>query len=250
MHLYECGSISAQDNHQKGGTRVDPVPAAEAVERLVHDYGKLVFHLIYGLTADWQESEDLTQETFLQALRAIDAARASSGAHFHAKAWLLRIALNTVRMHRRRRNRFRFVPFSQLETEQAGLEVISEAAAPVQEAWYGTQEGGDPAALIAERDAVQRSLARLPESWRIPLLLAVVGGFSSAEIARLLHLREVAVRQRLARARKQFRHLYAAESGEAVIEMIPALKERRVSPGMAASRLTTRPQRTSMATGA
>ncbi len=230
---------------------MDPLPAAEAVECLVHDYGKLVFHLIYGLTADWQESEDLTQETFLQALRAIDAARASSGAHFQAKAWLLRIALNTVRMYRRRRNRFRFVPFSQLESEHASLEVISEAAAPVQPAGYGTREGGDPATLIAERDAVQRSLARLPDSWRIPLLLSIVGGFSSAEIARLLQLKEVAVRQRLARARKQFRHLYAGESGEMLIERLSAASSsRRRSSGLVASRLTTRPQRALVAAGA
>ncbi len=238
------------DSHPKGGARVDSLPAAEAVERLVHEYGKLVFHFIYSLTADWEESQDLTQDTFVQALRAIDAARKSSGAHFQAKPWLLRIALNTVRMYHRRRKRFRFVPFSQLETEHAGLEVINEAAAPVQPAGYGTREGGDPATLIAERDAVQRSLAWLPDIWRIPLLLAVVGDFSSAEIARLLHLKEVAVRQRLARARKQFRHLYAVESGEAGIGTILAHKERRVFPGLAASRLTTRPQRVLMATGA
>ncbi len=65
---------------------MDSEPAAQAVECLVHEYGKLVFHFIYGLTADWEESQDLTQDTFVQALRAIDAARESSGAHFHRKA--------------------------------------------------------------------------------------------------------------------------------------------------------------------
>ncbi len=244
MHLYEYGSISCADIFPKGGTRVDSLPAAQAVECLVREYGKLVFHFIYGLIADWEESQDLTQDTFVQALRAIDAARESSGAHFQAKAWLLRIALNMVRMHHRRRKRFRFVPFSQLETEHAGLEVISEAAAPVQPAGYGTPEGGDPATLVAERDAVQRSLARLPDIWRVPLLLSIVGGFSSAEIASLLHLKEVAVRQRLARARKQFRHLYAGESGAVLSEMISAPSSRRQSPGLVASRSSTRSQRT------
>ena len=82
-----------------------------------------------------------------------------------------------VRMHHRRRKRFRFVPFSQLETEHVGFEVKSLAAAPVQPAGYGTPEGGDPATLVAERDAVGRSLARLPDIWRVPLLLSIVGGF-------------------------------------------------------------------------
>jgi RNA polymerase sigma-70 factor (ECF subfamily) len=250
MHLYECGSISCADIILKGGARVDSLPAAEAVEHLVHKYGKLVFHFIYGLTADWEESQDLTQDTFVQALRAIDAARKSSGDHFQAKPWLMRIALNTVRMHHRRCKRFRFVPFSQLETEHAGLEIISEAAAPVQPTGYGTREGGDPATLVAERDAVQRSLARLPDIWRVPLLLSVVGGFSSAEIARLLHLKEVAVRQRLARARKQFRYLYAGQSGDMLAKMISASPSRRRSSGLVASKPSTRPPQTLVASEA
>src|SRR5579884_3200576 len=88
--------------------------AAQAVEALIHEYGKLVFHTIYGLTNDWEESQDLAQDTFQQALRGIEAARAASGTRFNAKAWLLRIALNSVRMQRRRQRIMRFVPFSRL----------------------------------------------------------------------------------------------------------------------------------------
>ena len=95
--------------------RVETLPAAQAVEALVHEYSKLVFHTIYGLTGDWEESQDLTQDTFHNALKAIDAARAESGTNFHAKAWLLRIALNTVRMQRRRRSILRFIPFSHMQ---------------------------------------------------------------------------------------------------------------------------------------
>src|SRR6266496_4394214 len=93
---------------------VDRMPATQAVEALSHEYGKLVFHTIYGLIGDWEESQDLTQDTFHQALRSIDAARAASGERFHARAWLLSIALNTVRMQQRRRNIFRFIPFSRM----------------------------------------------------------------------------------------------------------------------------------------
>jgi len=96
----------------------DTLPAAQAVEALIHDYGRLVFRVIYGLTGDYQESQDLTQDTFLQALRAIEVARQASGAYFHAKAWLLQIAVNMVRMQRRRRNLVRFVPFSSLREER------------------------------------------------------------------------------------------------------------------------------------
>src|SRR6266566_5850991 len=164
----------------------DTMPAAQAVEALIADYGKLVFHVIYGLTGDWQESQDLTQDTFVQALRALDAARAASGTHFHAKAWLLRIAANTVRMSHRRRSVVRFVPFSALrEEEQAETNTEGEArrAAPVQPAGYGMGAAGrDPADIVAEWDAVRRTMAQLPEALRLCLLLSVVGGLSSQEI--------------------------------------------------------------------
>lgn len=198
---------------------MDTLPAAEAVEQLMYKYGKLVFHVIFGLVGDWYESEDLTQDTFFQALRAIDAAQAASGVHFQPKAWLMRIAVNTVKMHRRRCRLVQFVPFSELATEEVGPDVINEAAAPVQPGEYGIMEGGgDPATLLAERDAVGRTLAGLPDPLRVPLLLSVVGGFSSAEIAHILCLGEAAIRQRLSRARRQFRRLYAIESGDILVD--------------------------------
>lgn len=209
------------------------MPAHQAVEALIADYYKLVFHTIYGLTGNWEESQDLTQDTFLQALKGIDAARATSGIHFQAKAWLLRIALNTVRMQRRRQVLFRFIPFSHLqarkrqdtletvETRDDSSEAIHEQAAPLQPVGYGAHAANDPAELIAEQEVVQRSLAKLPETMRVCLLLSIVGDLSSAEIAALLDLKEPAVRQRLARARKQFQQVYTYESGEQLPDTMP-----------------------------
>lgn len=196
---------------------MDTRSAAQALEALIHEYGKLVFHTIYAMTGDWEESQDLTQDTFQQALKGLDSARAASGASFHAKAWLLRIALNTVRMQRRRSNLFRFIPFSRVhegreqETERRSL---NEQALPVQPGGYGASTQDDPAELIAEQDAVQRTLAKLPETMRVCLLLSIVGGLSSAEIADALMMKEAAVRQRLVRARKQFQQIYAYECDE------------------------------------
>src|SRR5574340_809898 len=137
------------------------MPAAQAVESLIHEYGKLVFQTIYGLTGDWEESQDLTQDTFHQALKSIDAARAKSGDGFHAKAWLLQIALNTVRMQQRRRSIFRFVPFSRLQKEvsstsvvasqQSIIDILNEQAAPVQPTGYGITDDVDPESFVAEQ---------------------------------------------------------------------------------------------------
>ena len=204
---------------------MDTLPAAQAVEALIHEYGRLVFHTIYSLTGDWEESQDLTQDTFHQALKAIDAARAKSGPRFHARAWLLRIALNTVLMQRRRQRLFRFVPFSRLtkreQSDESGayaeaLDDLRERAAAVQPAGYGVVESGDLEERVAEQDAVRRTLARLSEPLRLCLVLSVIGQFSSSEIAAMLKVEEAAVRQRVARARKQFQQLYRLESGEEI----------------------------------
>jgi RNA polymerase sigma-70 factor, ECF subfamily len=199
---------------------VELLPAAQAVEALIHEYSKLVFHTIYGLTGDWEESQDLTQDTFLQALKAIDAARAKSGEHFHAKAWLLRIAVNTVLMQRRKRSLFRFIPFSHMQKQDSTLELLNERAAAIQPMGYGIRESADPETVVAEQDAVRRTLARLSEPLRLCLVLSIIGQFSSSEIASLLDIAEAAVRQRLARARKQFQQLYQLESGEEICDQV------------------------------
>jgi RNA polymerase sigma-70 factor (ECF subfamily) len=208
---------------------VDTLSAAQAVEALIHQYSKLVFHTIYGLTGDWEESQDLTQDTFHQALKSIDAARAKSGPQFHAKAWLLRIALNTVLMQRRRRGLYRFIPLSRMQRQEQAddrsesyastLEILHERAAAVQPEGYGVTESADLETLVAEQDAVRRTLARLSEPLRVCLVLSIIGQFSSSEIASMLHLEEAAVRQRLARARKQFQQLYQLENGEEVFDL-------------------------------
>src|SRR5260370_5030129 len=199
---------------------IDTQPAAQAVEALIHHYGRLVFQVIYGLTGDWQESQDLTQDTFLAAFKAIEAARQASGANFHAKAWLMQIAANTARMALRRRSLVRFVPLAALrkeEQEERGGELVDERPAPVQPAGDGMGHVvEDPAGLIAQRDLVQRTMAQLPETLRLCLVLSIVTGLSSHEIARALNLGEAAVRQRLSRARKLFQQIYWRESGDII----------------------------------
>ncbi len=212
---------------------MDILPANQAVEALVSEYYKLIFHTIYGLVGNWDESQDLTQDTFLQALKGIDAARAATGEQFHAKAWLLRIALNTVRMQRRRRALFRFIPFSSFqerkgpessadtEKHESELEVLHAQAAPLQPQGYGVHHSDDPAEVIAERDRVRRVLAQIPEPLRKCLLLSIIAGLSTSQIADLLEIREDAVRQRLSRARQQFRQVYEYESKEYLVPSSP-----------------------------
>ena len=151
------------------------------------------------------------------------------GIHLFVKVYSTK-AVNTVKMHRRRCRLVQFVSFSQFVPEEASPDVINEAAAQVQPGGYSTTEGGgDPATLIGERDAVGRTLVGLPDPLRVPLLLSVVGGFSSAEIARILGVGEAAIRQRLSRARRQFKERYAAACGEVVRDAVATTAQQRVS---------------------
>ena len=140
----------------------DTQPATQAVEALIHQYGRLVFQVIYGLTGDWHESQDLTQDTFVAAFKAIEAARQASGANFHAKAWLMQIAANNARMSLRRRRLVRFVPFTALrkeEQEEHDSELVGERPAPVQPAGYGMESAGQ------DRQTSSRSVTWLGGLW-------------------------------------------------------------------------------------
>jgi RNA polymerase sigma factor (sigma-70 family) len=132
-------------------------------------------------------------------------------------------------MQRRRRGLFRFIPLSHMQkneqstgeqdaTDATTLNILHARAAAVQPVGYGVTDSNDLETLVAEQDAVQRTLARLSEPLRLCLVLSIIGQFSSGEIARMLNVDEAAVRQRLTRARKQFQQFYRLEGGEEVYD--------------------------------
>src|SRR5215472_3614669 len=98
-------------------------------------------------------------------------------------------------MQQRRRSLMRFIPFSRLrlaQQEEDDTDQLSDAMTPVQPGGYGTPDPGDPAEVVAEREAIRRTLVQIPEALRTPLLLSIVGGLSTSEIATLLGVGEAA----------------------------------------------------------
>ena len=71
---------------------------ADAFDTLANRYAADIYGLLYRLTQDAEEASDLTQETFLSALKAISKFRGEAD----LKTWLFRIAINESR------NRFRW----------------------------------------------------------------------------------------------------------------------------------------------
>ena len=155
-----------------------------------------VYNLSLKLLGDEQEAEDVLQETFLSAFRAIDRFEGRS----KLSTWLYRIAYNASLMHLRKRERMTTFsldrPFG--DEEQAGQppthHLVDWSALP------------DDQLLTAEaRQEMDRAIADLPESLRSTFILRDIQGLSGAETAEVLGITVQAVKNRLHRARLRLR---------------------------------------------
>ena len=148
-------------------------------ETVVRAYANDVFRYLYWLCRDRSLAEDLSQETFSRAWAAWEDQRDEKA----TKAWLFAIARNE---HARTYERKRVEVDPDIELD----EIVARTAS-------------DPALGID----IKRAFALLPETYREPLLLQVLGGLSSAEIAATLATTEEAVNMRLTRARRSMREM-------------------------------------------
>jgi len=167
----------------------------EAFEALVIYYEPRIRRIIYAMTHDVHLTQDLCQETFLAAYRALPRMR---GEELRFAPWLYRIALNQVRSEWRRRKHVMILPFSQ---PMGGDEVFDEP----NEEYLVSEERFEE--RVVESDMVQRVLAQLPSASAMCLLLDAEG-FTYKEIADILQESLSAVRSRLSRARQAFQRLY------------------------------------------
>jgi len=146
----------------------------EGFEVLYRRYLDRVYAYAFYQLGDHHDAEDATERTFLAALRALPEFR-DEGATF--RAWLFRIAHNTLANALRSRSRRRTEP----------LPEDLQRAAP----------DADPAQLVARADERRRILAavrRLPDDRRQVILLRFVDGLSTREIAQVLDRSPGAVR--------------------------------------------------------
>jgi RNA polymerase sigma-70 factor (ECF subfamily) len=130
---------------------------------------------------------DLAQDTFLHAWRSLPRLR--DGERFGP--WLYQIATNLARSHARRARLIHWLPWSDPLESAAGSSRLEQ-----------------PEDLVGEAEQVMLALAELPPKRRACVLLALEGGFTHREIARLLGLSEKSVNTYLSRGCQQFRLAY------------------------------------------
>jgi RNA polymerase sigma factor (sigma-70 family) len=156
----------------------------DAFGRIVTRYQSLICSLAYSATGSLGTSEDLAQETFLTAWKHLRQLRERN----KLRAWLCGIARNRINNLLRREGR---EPIQGAESLEAVQE--SPAAEPLPHDQTITKE---------EEAILWRSLERIPEIYREPLVLFYREHQSVESVAAALELSEDAVKQRLSRGRK------------------------------------------------
>jgi RNA polymerase sigma-70 factor (ECF subfamily) len=160
-----------------------------AFDLLVRKYQHRIAALIGRYVADWSECQDVAQETFIRAYRAIGNFRGD--AQFYT--WLHRIAVNTAKNHL----------------------VANNRRPPTEDVDVGDAEQFDSGIRLRDNDTPERELMRqqleqtvmraveaLPEELRIAITLREVDGLSYDEIAKRMSCPIGTVRSRIFRARE------------------------------------------------
>ncbi|NLN92245.1 MAG: sigma-70 family RNA polymerase sigma factor [Candidatus Hydrogenedens sp.] len=165
----------------------------------------LLYAVALRLTRNHADAEDLTQNTFVKALRFHDKFKPGT----YIKAWLLTILRNTFINEYRRRSR------RPLEVELSGFEVARDTN-PDPDIFFEPRPGCREDLLELVDDPVRQAVEALPPEFREAVLMADLEDMSYKEIAEAMGCPLGTVMSRLYRGRKLLRDAleeYARERG-------------------------------------
>lgn len=187
---------------QKGDTR--------AFDLLVKKYQHKILGLIGRYINDHAEVQDVAQEAFIKAYRALGKFRAESAFY----TWMYRIAINTAKNHLVSRGRR--PPGSDLDINDAEIVDMSGRLADIE----------TPEAAIARDQleaAVFEAIENLPDDLRTAITLRELDGMSYEDIAQIMQCPVGTVRSRIFRAREAVdQHIQplvtTSRNGETVVD--------------------------------
>jgi RNA polymerase sigma-70 factor, ECF subfamily len=154
-------------------------------------YAPQLYSAALRMTRSRADAEDLVQETFLRAYRGYEGFNEGT----NLRAWLFRILTNTfINVYRAKQRRVQESELGDVEDlylykRISGIDIASRSAE-------------DTLLELFTDDEVKAALEALPESFRLPVLLADVEDFSYKEIAEMLDIPIGTVMSRLHRGRK------------------------------------------------
>jgi RNA polymerase sigma-70 factor (ECF subfamily) len=158
-----------------------------AFERLYERYHRRTYSLCLRMTSSQSESEDLTQEVFIQLFRKIGSFRGDSA----FSTWLHRLTVNQVLMHFRRRS--------------VKNEKTSEDGEMPEQIVPGTENQSKMPVL--DRIALKRAIEQLPPGYKSAFVLHDVEGYEHEEVARILGISVGTSKSQLHKARLKLRGL-------------------------------------------
>lgn len=162
-----------------------------AYNTLVLHYQNAVYNLAYRIMGEPAAADDVTQEAFISAYKAIKRFRGGS-----FKSWLMRIVTNACYDELRRRKR----------RPQSSLDQIVEVheSSPL----LASEDNQSPEKFQQQSDlvaAIQHCLDSLPEEQRMAAVLRDVEGYDYREISDIMSISLGTVKSRLSRARLKLR---------------------------------------------
>lgn len=174
--------------------------------RMVERYSSQIYRLALKFLGDPHDAEDVLQETFIKAMRALPNFEGRSS----ISTWLYRIAINEALMILRKSSPD-MVPVEEPDGEDdspvGGLILTDWCCLPEEEL------------LSSEsRRFLDQAVRKLPETLRSVFVLRDVEGLSIRETAEALGISETAVKTRLLRGRLKLRDELSAYFGERLVE--------------------------------
>ena len=174
-------------------------------------YAPQLYSAALRMTRNGADAEDLVQETYLKAYRSFEGFESGT----NLRAWLFRILTNTfINTYRAKQRR-------PVDTDLDDVEdlYMYKRIGALQSA---SRSAEDQMFDLFTDDEVKGALEALPDSFRVPVLLADVEDFSYKEIAEMLDIPIGTVMSRLHRGRKAMQKAlvdFATERG--LLERVP-----------------------------
>ena len=162
---------------------------ANAFNFLVLRYQHRVAGLISRFVQNPQEIEDISQETFIKAYRALSLFRGDSSFY----TWLYQIAVNTAKNHLASRNR---------RLMMASVEIDEAEHGDVAPALRDTDDPESELAMEHLRAVIDAAIGDLPEDLRTAFSLREFSGLSYEQIMEVMDCPVGTVRSRIFRARE------------------------------------------------
>ena len=159
------------------------------IDQYIRQYGKRLYGLCLSLCANSFDADDLYQETWLRVVKSISQYDPTK----EFEPWLTKICVNTYRNVLRRLARSPFLDFRTNEEKDAQINAV-------------------PDSEKADYSPLYEAIDRLPEKYRVAVILFYFQDMDTAATAQVMGIPEGTVKSRLSKARKLLKEVLDGET--------------------------------------